>query len=278
MAGDPFFPSGAGMAPPGYLVFDCESVPDGKLLNIVKYPAETLTPEEAVARAQAEARASSGGSDFLPVTFQVPVAISVLRVGVDFALQGIACLDAPLYRPRAISDQFWAGLVHYHKQFHGQVKMVTFNGRGFDLPLLEMAAFRFGLSAPELLRVHHKRYDDWHLDLMDWLTNYGAIRLSGGLNLLAKMLGKPGKVEFTGKQVYRLWVQGDLQRINAYCLFDTLDTYFVFLRTRVMAGALALDEEQALVRRTKDWLRERAADFPALADYDHHWGDWQPWL
>src|SRR5437016_5418457 len=81
---DPFFPHPEGMSPPGYLVFDCESIPDGKLLNIVKYPAETLTPEEAVARAQAEARASSGGSDFLPVTFQLPIAITILRIGADF--------------------------------------------------------------------------------------------------------------------------------------------------------------------------------------------------
>src|SRR5882724_9387584 len=98
---DPFFRESANLSPPGYLVFDCESVPDGKLLNIVKYPTEPLSPEEAVARAQAEARANSGGSDFLPVTFQLPVAICVLRVGNDFSLQGIACLDAPEYRSRA---------------------------------------------------------------------------------------------------------------------------------------------------------------------------------
>ncbi len=263
--------------PPGYLIFDCESVPDGRLLNIVEYPTETLLPEEAVARAQAEARASSGGSDFLPVTFQLPIAICVLRVGVDHSLQGIACLDAPAFRPRSIIEQLWAGLVHYRRQYPGQVKMVTFNGRGFDLPLLEMAAFRYGLSVPELLSDHSTRYADWHLDLMDWLTNYGAIRLSGGLNLLSKLLGKPGKMEVTGKKVYRMWVEREIQRINDYCLFDTLDTYCVFLRTRVMAGALTLDAEQALIRRTHDWLREQTSVYPALAEYVTRWGDWQPW-
>src|SRR5450631_1252225 len=102
---DPFFPQHTDLPPLGYLVFDCESIPDGKLLNIVKYPAETLTPEEAVARAQAEARASSGGSDFLPVTFQLPIAITILRIGADFSLQAIACLDAPQFRPRSIIEQ-----------------------------------------------------------------------------------------------------------------------------------------------------------------------------
>ena len=277
MAHDPFFPSSEGMSAPGWLVFDCESIPDGKLLNIVKYPTETMTPEEAVARAQAEARGSSGGSDFLPVTFQLPIAISMLRIGVDFSLQALACLDAPQYRPRTIIEQFWAGLVHYHQRFDGKVKMVTFNGRGFDLPLMEMAAFRYGLSAPDLLGSHHKRYDDWHLDLMDWLTNYGAIRLSGGLNLLARLLGKPGKMEVTGKKVYPMWREGKITQINDYCLCDTLDTYFVFLRTRVMAGEISLTEEQALIRRTKNWLREQSADFPALSEYVTNWQDWQPW-
>ena len=112
---------------------------------------------------------------------------------------------------------------------------------------------------------------------MDWCTNYGAIRLSGGLNLLSKLLGKPGKMEVTGKKVYPMWRDGKIAEINDYCLCDTLDTYFVFLRTRVLAGAISLDEEQALIRRTKDWLRSQTGDFPALADYVSHWGDWHPW-
>jgi predicted PolB exonuclease-like 3'-5' exonuclease len=277
MPNDPFFPESEALAPPGYLVFDCESIPDGKLLNIVKYPTEALTPEEAVARAQAEAKANSGGSDFLPVTFQIPIAITLLRVGADFTLQALACLDEPHWRPRSIIAQFWAGLVYYHQHFDAKVKMVTFNGRGFDLPLLEMAAFRYGLSVPEFLSDHAQRYDDWHLDLMDWLTNYGVIRLAGGLNLLSKLLGKPGKMEVTGKKVYRMWVQGELQRINEYCLFDTLDTYFVFLRSRVMAGALTLEAEQTLIQRTREWLRIQSARYPALSEYERNWGDWQPW-
>ncbi len=269
MTADPLFPHCENAAPPGWLVFDCESIPDGKLLNIVKYPAESMTPEVAVARTQAEALERTG-SDFLPVTFQLPIAITMLRVGVDFSLQGIACLDAPRYRPREIAVQFWAGLA-YHRQHWPDVKIVTFNGLGFDLPLLEMAAFRYGLAILE------RSHGDWHLDLMDWLTNSGEIRLSGGLNLLAKLLGKPGKMEVTGNKVYRMWLDNKIDAINDYCLCDTLDTYFVFLRTRVMAGALSLADEQALIRRAKDWLPGQTAAYPALAEYVTHWGDWQPW-
>jgi predicted PolB exonuclease-like 3'-5' exonuclease len=276
MTPDPIFTSRDPLPAPGWLVFDCESIPDGKLLNIVKYPSETLAAGDAVARAQAEAREKTG-SDFLPVTFQLPIAIGMLRIGADFSLQALACLDWPAYRPRSIIEQFWSGLAYYHENFDGQVKLVTFNGRGFDLPLLEVAAFRYGLSAPAILGGMGRRYNDRHFDLMDWLNNHGAIRLSGGLNLLAKMLGKPGKMEVTGKQVYPMWLEGKINEINDYCLCDTLDTYFVFLRTRVMAGSISLENEQALIRRAKDWLRTQTTAWPALAEYVTHWGDWQPW-
>ena len=77
---------------------------------------------------------------------------------------------------------------------------------------------------------------------LDWLTNYGGCRLSGGLNLLSKILGKPGKMEVAGDQVYGMYQAGKLKEINEYCAFDTLDTYFVFLRTRVLTGDLTLDQ------------------------------------
>src|SRR5579884_2829977 len=96
---------------PAFLVVDTESVPDGQLLRRVKYPDRDLTPEEAVERARAEARAQSrDGSDFIPVTFQFPVAVCVLRVAADYGLQTITCLDAPLYRPDVIVERFWKGV------------------------------------------------------------------------------------------------------------------------------------------------------------------------
>lgn len=245
-----------------FLIVDTESIPDGELLARVKYPGETLTPEEAVARAQAEAREiSRDGSDFLPVTFQVPVAVSVVRVAADFSLQAVACLDAPEYRPREIVRKFWLGVGKY------RAKLVTFNGRGFDLPLLELAAFRWGYSVRDHFYNSRNRYNGNHLDLFDWLSNYGACRMAGGLNLLAKLLGKPGKMEVAGDQVWNMHREGRLQEINDYCLCDTLDTYFVFLRTRVLLGELTLTEESALLRRAHVWLTAKVPDFPALRPY-----------
>lgn len=252
----------SGAAETAYLILDTESVPDGDLVSRVKYPGENLAPEEAVRRAQAEAReTSSTGKDFLPVTYQIPVAICVLRVGADYTLQKLTCLDAPEYRPAEIVKQFWVGLAHH------RAKMVTFNGRCFDMPLLELAAFRWGLSARDYFQASRNRYNGNHLDLCDWMSNFRAYYLHGGLNLLAKVLGKPGKMEVDGEQVYAMHQEGRLKEINEYCAFDTLDTYFVFLRTRVLTGELTADQERSLERRAREWLEAKTAEMPALRQY-----------
>src|SRR5580698_10270677 len=80
---------------PAFLVMDSETIPDGQLVSAVKYAGKNLSPEYAIAKAQDEARMNSWShSEFLPVTFQIPVAICVIRVGADFTLQAMTCLDA----------------------------------------------------------------------------------------------------------------------------------------------------------------------------------------
>jgi predicted PolB exonuclease-like 3'-5' exonuclease len=263
---------------PAFLVLDTESVPDGKLLAEVRYPGEALSPDEAVARAQAEARDRSvTGSDFLPVSFHYAVAVCVLRVGADFGLQALTCLDAPHYRPRKIVEAFWAGLAGYRGRYKERIKLVTFNGRCFDLPLLELAAFRYGCGGRDYFHSSRNRLGGGHLDLLDWLTNYGAVRMSGGLDLLSKMLGKPGKMEVSGEHVARLHREGKVQQINDYCMFDTLDTYFVFLRTRVLTGDLTLEQEHILAMRARACLAAKVRELPALQHYLDNWGEWNPW-
>jgi predicted PolB exonuclease-like 3'-5' exonuclease len=262
-----------------YLVVDIESIPDGRLLSMVKYPGEGLEAEEAIRRAQEEARTlSQSGSDFLPPSFQIPVAVCTLKVARDLTIQGISTLDAPLYRPQKIVEDFWRGLAHYRKKSNGQLRLVTFNGRGFDLPLLELSAFRYGCGAAEHFRTGRDRFKGYGLDLMEWLTNFGALRPTGvKLDLFAKLLGKPGKLGISGDQVYLMHREGKIREINDYCTCDTLDTYFVFLRTRVVEGQISLAEEKDLVAQAKTWLVTNSADSPALTRYLENWGDWTPW-
>ena len=94
---------------------------------------------------------------------------------------------------------------------------------------------------------------------------------------LAKLLGKPGKMDVVGEQVYALYQAGKKQEINDYCMCDVLDTYFVFLRSRVLSGELTLEQEQELVAKAKEWIAAKAPEMPALQQYLANWGDWQAW-
>jgi predicted PolB exonuclease-like 3'-5' exonuclease len=248
-----------------FLIVDTESVPDGDLIARVRYPGEKLTPDEATDRFRDECRAASpSGSDFVPVTFQTPVSASVIRVGAKFELQKVSCLDAPDYRPAEVVRKFWMGVDFYRAQ------LVTFNGRGFDIPLLELAAYRRGINLHTHIQKTRNRYNGG-LDLQEWFSNYGACRLNGGLNLLAKMLGLPGKMDVTGQQVLDMYRRGEQAAINSYCLCDTLDTYFVFLRTRVLTGDIDLEEEQKIIALARETLEGQADEYPIIRDYLKAW-------
>jgi predicted PolB exonuclease-like 3'-5' exonuclease len=264
-----------------YLVFDIESVADGALVSKLRYGKEQLAPSEAIRRYRAELL-EKYESDFIPYTYQIPVSVAVAKVGADFRFIDLVTLDEPEYRPHVITQKFWKGWEAYRRP-----TLVTFNGRTFDAPLLELAAFRYGVSLPgwfdssgKSFQQPRNRYNAHsHLDLHDVLTNYGAVRFNGGLNLAATVLGKPGKFGVQGDMVQDLYDQGKLAEINNYCRCDVLDTYFVFLRTMVLVGQLSLEKEQNIVAETRQWLVDRSAEQPAYRDYLEHWGDWpSPWL
>lgn len=261
---------------PAYLVFDVETVPDGELIRRVRYPGETISVEQAVERMREEVlERTEGRSDFVPYTFSYPVAVCVARISADFKLQAITCLDDAQFRPKEIVSDFWRGLAHYN------ATLVSFNGRGFDIPVLELAAFRFGVTASGHFSDRfgrRYRYGTAHLDLHDWLSNHGAVHITGGLNLLSKLLGKPGKITVTGSDVWNLFKENKIQEINDYCMYDVLDTYFVFLRTRVMTGELDLQTEQQRVSEAHQWLQKHVAKMPHLQPYLDNWGDWSPWI
>jgi predicted PolB exonuclease-like 3'-5' exonuclease len=264
-----------------YLVFDCESVADGELVGKLRYPGEQLEPEQAIARYRSELM-EKYESDFIPYTFQIPVSVAVAKVAGDFSLLDLVVLDEPQFRPHVITEKFWRGWTAYKRP-----TLVTFNGRTFDVPLLELAAFRYGIELKDWFAANAKSYEQprnrynitTHLDVHDLLTNFGATRFTGGLNLAASLLGKPGKMTIQGYMVQDMYHQGRLAEINDYCRCDVLDTYFVFLRSRVLVGELKLDEEQQLVEQAHAWLQERAADSPAYAGYLAQWGSWEsPWV
>jgi len=260
-----------------YLVFDVESVPDSRLISLVKYPGEEIDGTEAVSRFQAELLEQTGGvSDFVPVTFQYPVAICVAKVRHDFTLLDVVSLDDPEFRPDEMTRLFWLGV----EEVYDNASLVTYNGRGFDVPLMELMAYRYGYSAKRHFKDKYagrSRYGNKHIDIQDWLSNYSAVRMNGGLNMLAKVIGKPGKMKTKGDEVYPMFLEGRIRDINNYCIHDVLDTYFVFLRTRVLTGEMTIVREQEIVKSTKNFLIDNRERIPALKEYLANWGDWDPW-
>jgi predicted PolB exonuclease-like 3'-5' exonuclease len=263
-----------------YLVFDVESVADGNLVSKLRYAADALSPEEAIARYRGELLGQYG-HDFIPYTYQMPITIVVAKVSPDFRLLDLVVLDEPEFRPHVMTSHFWRGWEAYKRP-----TWVTFNGRTFDMPLMELAAFRFGISLPGWFDTAGKSFEsprhrynaEAHLDLHDIMTNFGATRFSGGLNLAAQLLGKPGKMTVQGHMVQDLYQEGRVAEISDYCRCDVLDTYFVFLRINVLLGRLTLEQEQEIVVDTKRWLEERAETLPAYRTYLDCWGDWlNPW-
>jgi predicted PolB exonuclease-like 3'-5' exonuclease len=263
-----------------YLAFDIESVADGQLVSRIRYPGEGLSPEDAVARYRQELF-DKFESDFVPYTFHVPIAVAVGKIASDYRLLDLVVLDEPQFRPHVITENFWRGWDKYRRP-----TLISFNGRTFDLPLLELAAFRYGISLPGWFNLAARSFEqfrnrynlDAHIDLQEILTNFGSTRFTGGLNLAANLLGKPGKMDVQGHMVQDLFERDQLAEINDYCRCDLLDTYFVFLRTRVLLGALSLDEEQGLIAETKSWLLKRAEGVAAYRTYLDRWGDWSnPW-
>lgn len=263
---------------PAYLVFDIETVSDGRLIQRVRFPGEPeLEPAAAVARYRTQLReASNGKSDFVPHTFQIPVSVAVVKVAEDLSLMDATTIDRPKFRPHVIARKFWRGWHAY-----GQPTFVTFNGRFFDIPVLEMCAYRYGIAVPSWFggsgyQAPRNRFNaNAHIDVQDFLSNQGATHVNGGLNLCAQLLGKPGKMDTKGDMVQELWERGERERIDDYCICDALDTYFVFLRTRLMNGQIDQARERQLVQDARMWIEQASTRSLALAEYLLHLKDWE---
>lgn len=247
-----------------YLIFDVESVPNGELLAAVKYRGMQLGPHKAIALAESEA-IREHGSSFIPYTYQTPATVAVMCVDDRFACQ--ECLIIPgdttgrLTDRSMVSHQFLQRLTtEFWRYVEEAQHLVSFNGRGFDVPLLELCSFSCGVPIQKHLTSKYGaryRFGDSHIDLMEFMTNFGATRLAGGLNLLSALLGRRGKGEVDGSRVAELFKSGRHLELDAYCLSDVLETYCVFLRTRVMTGELTAEAESRLIAEASSMVSLR---------------------
>jgi predicted PolB exonuclease-like 3'-5' exonuclease len=252
------------------LVFDLETIPDVSGLRTLLGSDAALSDAEVAAQAFA-ARREKTGSDFLQHHLHRVAAIScVFRDDEGFRVRSLGNLDDA--EPKLIQD-FYRIVERYTPQ------LVSWNGGGFDLPVLNYRALIHGINAARFWEMgdedrdfkwnnYLSRYHTRHLDLMDHLAMYTG-RANAPLDDLAKLCGFPGKMGVDGSQVWSLYQEGRLQEIRDYCETDVVNTYLVYCRYQLLRGRLtrdAYDTEIALVRTS---LQNIAA--PHWRDYLSMW-------
>lgn len=251
------------------LAFDIETVPDvegGRRLHDL----EGLGDAD-VASAMQHKRLQQRGTDFLPHHLQRVVAIScALRSPEGFKVWSLGKPDSD---EKDLINRFFEGIERY------KPTLVSWNGSGFDLPVLHYRALVHGISAPAYWDTgrHDRdakwnnylgRYHERHTDVMDVLAAYQN-RAFAPLDEIAVLLGLPGKMGMDGSKVWEAYLAGRIVDIRNYCETDALNTYLIYLRFQQLRGLLgvkALADEQALVRSTL-----KTADVTHLQDFLDAW-------
>lgn len=242
------------------LVFDIETIPDVAGLRRLNGIAAEVTDSEVALAAFAERREATG-SDFLPhYLHRVAVISCVFRDASTFRVWSLGetgDVEATLIQ------RFFDGIEKHTPQ------LVSWNGSGFDLPVLNLRAMVNGVTAPRFwdwgdddrdfrFNNYLSRYHTRHLDLMDVLAMFSG-RASAPLDRMAQLCGFPGKLGMSGAGVWDAYQRGELASIRNYCETDVVNTWLLYLRFQHLRGVLTAerrDAETALVRERLGAMRE----------------------
>ena len=246
------------MAP--ILVFDIETIPDVAGLRRVWELAEHVS-DEAVVELALQRRRQASGNDFLPAHLQRVVAISCALRDRDSVK--VWSLGTPQDGERELVKRFFDGIDKYTPQ------LVSWNGGGFDLPVLHYRALLHGVVAARYWDMgeddrdfkwnnYIARYHARHTDLMDLLAGYQN-RAFAPLDEIAQLSGLPGKLGMDGSKVWGAWREGRIEAIRNYCETDVANTYLLFQRFQRMRGVLTPEAHEREVALFKQWLGEQKA-------------------
>ena len=240
------------------LVFDIETIPDvesgRKIYNLDNLDDEQVSQVMFTQRRQQ----TDGASDFLRLHLHKIVAISVVLSSYDqlrvWSLGDIESTE------EEIVQRFFDGIEKYSPV------LVSWNGGGFDLPVLHYRALYHGINATrywengqddQSFRWNNylSRYHERHTDLMDVLAGYQP-RASAPLTEIATILGFPGKMGMSGDKVWDCYQSNDIQAIRDYCETDVLNTYLIYLRYELMRGNKTATSYQMECDRLKEYLAD----------------------
>ncbi len=252
------------------LTFDIETIPDIAGLRRLHELPDDLAEAEVAEFAFQKQRAKNG-SDFQPHHLQRVIVIScALRSDEGFKVWSLA---EPKSGEGEIIQRFFDGIGKYTPQ------VVSWNGGGFDLPVLHYRGLIHGVAAPRYWDLgeddrdfkwnnYISRYHTRHLDLMDLLAMYQP-RANAPLDQLVKLMGLPGKLGMDGGAVWGAWLAGERDAIRDYCETDVVNTYLVYLRFQKMRGNLSAQAHAAEVAVVRDHLA--ALDAPHWQEFLATW-------
>ena len=250
-------------------VFDIETIPDvdsGRRLFDLAGLDEADT-----GKAMLHLRQQQTGSEFLPLHLQRICAISVvLRHADKVRVWSLGEPDAP---EAELVQRFFDGIDKFTPT------LVSWNGGGFDLPVLHYRALLHGVQAPRYWDTggedrdfkwnnYISRYHERHTDLMDVLAGYQP-RASAKLDDIASMLGFPGKMGMSGAKVWDAYLAGEIGAIRDYCETDVLNTYLVYLRFELIRGHLTPAAYQHELDLLRDTLEKDGRAH--IAEFVKHW-------
>jgi predicted PolB exonuclease-like 3'-5' exonuclease len=258
------------------IAFDIETIPDpelGRRVMGIEGDDRTVVLELVERRLQE----TSGSTKYPQLLWQRVVCICMTTLEPETGQVEVRSVSPELTDEAGMIGEFFRLVAASPTS----PRLVSWNGGGFDLPVLRYRAMKYGIAAPEFYRVdgdrqlsnYLNRYHDLHVDVMDVLSGYGA-SARAGLSATCSLLGLPKK-SFLDRDVYEHFFAGEHRRIVEYCKFDTLSTMLVFLAWAVHTGAL----DRAALASVMPPVRElvRAQDYPGWKEIGETLERWPAW-
>lgn len=261
-------------------IFDIETIPDTEAVYNL---TGSLEKDEVKLRAELEEyhlNITGGKNAFPRQLFHKVVAISFIEAEIDRSQGGERYILKEVRsggKEGSSEQELLEGLFGYLSRI--MPRFVSFNGRGFDLPVLKYRAMKYGISAPWFYESGDKwsnysqRYSqDWHCDLIEALSDYGSSARTR-LNEVCAIMGFPGKFGVDGGKVSEMYDDGKIKEIRDYCETDVLNTYLVYLRYMQHKGTLPKDGYNQAVGDVLAFINNGKEAKPHLGEFFDAWED-----
>ena len=241
---------------PAILVFDIETIPDVLTGQRLHPELAGLSDEETTEQMITLREAETGGKPFMPLPLHQVACLSVLWVA-----NGQMTLKS-----LALNNHSEAQILQtFFKALDKTPTLVSWNGKGFDLPVMVYRALQHGLAAPALFQNtgdmkynnYLNRYHDRHTDVMLKLAMGSTLQK---LDVVASMCGFAGKQDTTGYDVVPMVQAGEWQRLTTYCESDVLNTWLVYLRYQRLMWKLSMEQSDAWERQTRAYVESLTND------------------